>query len=141
MGDGVGVRLYGCGPSTATGSPSPHAGQRPPRLVLTQRDAPRPVGHLVVANPPYVEIRRARVRQVETAHAGRRGRGHALGQAHADLLGLEHLEHRALDAVVGAGGVAGGGADSDVLSGDAGWAGCWSVRAEHLRHLVAHYCS
>jgi nitrite reductase/ring-hydroxylating ferredoxin subunit len=50
--------------------------------------------------------------------AGRRRHRQALGQAHADLCGLQHLEHLPLGAVVGAGGVAGGGADAAVFLGD-----------------------
>jgi hypothetical protein len=58
------------------------------------------------------------VREVEAADAGRRRHRQALGQAHADLAGLQHLEHVALDAVVGAGRIARRRADAAVLLGD-----------------------
>jgi hypothetical protein len=73
-----------------------------------------PVLQLVVADAADVEVARLGVRQVEAADAGRRRHRQAVGQAHADVAGLQHAEHRALDAVVGAGRVARRGADAAV---------------------------
>ena len=67
---------------------------------------------------PTLKYAASRMRQVEAADAGRRRHRQALGQAHADGCGLQHAEHVALDAVVGAGRVARRGADAAVLLGD-----------------------
>ncbi|MNV79045.1 hypothetical protein D3C71_1725790 [compost metagenome] len=53
--------------------------------------------------------------QVEAADAGRGHHCQAFGQRHADVGALQRLEQRDLRGVVGAGGIAGRGADALVL--------------------------
>ena len=53
--------------------------------------------------------------EVKTAHAGSRCHSHAFGQRHADVLALQQIKHLFFHAVVGAGGVAGCGADTLVF--------------------------
>jgi hypothetical protein len=55
------------------------------------------------------------VAEVEAADAGAGLHGQAFGDLHADVGGAQQREQRLLDAVVGAGGVAGRGADALVL--------------------------
>ena len=76
------------------------------------------VFELVLSDLADIEVAGLGVADVEAAHAGGRRHGQALGHRHADFVALHQGEHVVLGAVVGAGGIARGGAYALVLLGN-----------------------
>ncbi|CAM2147891.1 NAD-specific glutamate dehydrogenase [Paraburkholderia tropica] len=83
-----------------------------------ERHAAAEVRELVLADLADGEIRAVRMREIEARDARRRQHRQRFGHAHADLVGLQHVEHVALDEVVRAGRIAGRRTDARVLLGD-----------------------
>ena len=72
----------------------------------------RVVGDLILPDPPDREVPGLRMAEVEAAHAGRRSRREALGQADTCPLRVEQREQRPLLRVIGARRVAVGRPDA-----------------------------
>ncbi|OPZ09737.1 MAG: hypothetical protein BWZ08_00202 [candidate division BRC1 bacterium ADurb.BinA292] len=78
--------------------------------------------HLVQAEAADVEVERGGMREVEPADGGARRHRKVFGQLDAGVaFGAEQVEQDPLLGVIGAGGVAGGGADAAVAFGDQGF--------------------
>src|SRR3546814_19839871 len=93
---------------------------------------------LVIANIAYIEVLRLGMAEIKARHAGSRIHRIALGKLHADLLGLQHLEHVFLDDVFGTGGITGRRAYTLVFLGDAGFVAerlIWHIDPQIAAHL------
>src|SRR5690606_13723106 len=99
---------------------SKRAGQRAPHILFVTTAALHIVFYLVVTDVANIEVLRLGMAEVKTRHTGRRIHGIALGQLHADFLGLEYLEHVFLDHMFGAGRVTGGWTNTLVFFGNDG---------------------
>ncbi len=73
------------------------------------------IGQLVFTDLAHVEVHGLGVADVVAADAGRRGSWPGFRSGHADFVGGQRLEQIDLGRVVGAGGVAGRGANALVL--------------------------
>ena len=94
------------------------------------------VGDLVAVDLAEGEVARLGVGEVEAADAGAGPHGEGLGDLHAGVgLDVEQAPDGSLLGVVGAGGVAGGGADAAILFVDEFFGG--EVFAEAVAPLVA----
>ena len=73
---------------------------------------------LIASDLSHREVARGGMREVQTAHRGRRRHRARLGQMNAELLGAEELEERALLGVIGTRGIAGRRANAAIALRD-----------------------